>query len=337
MKTHPEQYVDKTPDLKGDKFSDKFKQLQKNICKRAFDYSIPYDPREPIPHMSAIPFSPEAAASANIPNGSVWTLDSTTFFVTYHSLTVDALQLLECWTARNAIYQLCREFGEQLHTVPLDIPCDLVPPADETVLIHFPDTVRFRHNDGTYARCAYVRQRSGGEEVVRDIACNRTLRILMPDYDEDGRLLDTFSWLSMPMRSGYTLTQEAEEVRKINCDPAMGSSVDVLDYVAKAYLYIKSGEPDLRALRAPKEPETRKAKKLRHFHRVHADTSLLDVTLVGYDFKKKTQYNVGETCVRGFFRTQRYGKNWSKYKIIWIDEHTRTYSKRTQDAGTTNA
>lgn len=78
-------------------------------------------------------------------------------------------------------------------------------------------------------------------------------------------------------------------------------------------LYIQTGSPDLREFRP--DVDRKSEKSLRKL----GIESRIPVTLVSWGWKKpKEEHNV-----RGHFRWQACGKNWSETKLIWVTPHTR--------------
>jgi hypothetical protein len=89
-------------------------------------------------------------------------------------------------------------------------------------------------------------------------------------------------------------------------------------------VYLGSGDPDLREFRAPR-PTTQNPKKLKRWFKEHENKSLVDMTLVGFTWKKPRIYQVGETLVTGHPRWQPWGPGKTKVKLIWIEPHVRHY------------
>jgi hypothetical protein len=226
------------------------------------------------------------------------------------------------------IYKIARNFGEQLHrTAKLDISGALVP-LTNSVCIEFPDSIRFKMpaTNDSYAHCAYVYTiddkniRIEQGEGIKTLY--RAVQMLVPHYTGDGTLLMRYD------RVGLVFTDPKESIETVIERSMRAStspfSVDMAHYVMKCLMYIHSGDPDLRAYRAPRA-ETQNPKKLRRFAKDHANQSLVNMTLVGYDFKKGVVYTKDETSVTGHFRWQPYGPARMQVKLIWIDEHVRHF------------
>lgn len=100
-------------------------------------------------------------------------------------------------------------------------------------------------------------------------------------------------------------------------------SQEGLSYILKCFLYVHSGDPDLRELKpdSMSRSERRKAEKT-------YDTELsCPQTLVSWHWKKPIIYKVGETYVVSFPRWQPYGKGRALIKLIWVREHVRHYGR----------
>lgn len=93
-------------------------------------------------------------------------------------------------------------------------------------------------------------------------------------------------------------------------------------------LYLNSDSPKTEFLRAHANPTRSKTqtKKLKAQLGGKINLTRTPVTLVNFDAPHRSNiYHVDSTQVRGHFRWQRCGENRSKVKLIWIDEHVRTF------------
>lgn len=237
--------------------------------------------------------------------------------------------------AGEKIFKIAREFGENLARAPLDIDHKYLPTfKGQLICIEFPEALRFHdpvNND--YFQCAFVacEENTHGAIDYWGQTPKKIVDILFPCLDTDGNAKLEANNLVVTFREGDTLQTSMERARNrsshpIHCD-------GVVEFVLKCLVYIDSGNPDLREYRAPRTPKTENVKKLRRWTRQHDNLSLLDMTLVGYDFKKPREYQVGETLVTGHFRWQPYGENRSKVKLIWIEPFTRQYGKAEEENG----
>jgi len=213
------------------------------------------------------------------------------------------------------IYKIGREFGEQLRRVKLNISSEHIPLTDGVICIELPDTIRFPLSPGEYM--------SGGIYIYVEELLNI-----------DGKHYKRLVMFTHPVDENAEYNHAAERLavtfyENENIDAALRRNdrrgtvpLDAWHYLLNCLLYIHSGKPDLRSYRAPKIPE-RSGKDRRRALKENADKSLVDMTLVGYDFLKSRVYSVSQTQVTAHWR--RYEKGRSQVKLVWIDEHTRRF------------
>lgn len=229
------------------------------------------------------------------------------------------------------IYKIGREFGDVLRKVDLDVKADLVPEIPYYFCVEFPEHIAFHdHAQSDWFCCAYlaVQKRSEHYKPVdrhgKDLYC--TIDIILPCYYSDGR--------AKPEENNTILAFRDKDEKLSECiDRAQANSThpinckEVFEYIVKFLIYLGSGEPDLREYRAPR-PTTHDPKKTRRWAREHHNRSLVDMTLVGFSWKKQRPYKVGETTVTGHPRWQPWGPGRTKVKLIWIEPFVRHYKGR---------
>ena len=228
------------------------------------------------------------------------------------------------------IYKMAHEFSKELAKVKLDIAVTNIPYNIGIFCVEFPDGIRFNmgpSDDGggdLYAHCAYIftsdeksMAATTGREAVRYV------QFTIPLYDEDGKLTYQIQEFGIPITSlDQTFAEAVTECCKYSTVPL--NNMDFVNFCFNSLVYINSGDPDLRHTRAASPPCTGKAKKLRLWAR---NNCLLDVTHVGFNFKKPVTYSVDQTTVMGHFRWQPHGEGRKHVKLIWIQSHSRTYNK----------
>lgn len=239
------------------------------------------------------------------------------------------------------IFKFAREFSEELAKVNLDVPASAIPTSTQIVCIEFPDNMRFLIRD-LYAHCVYLHVAEHTEANSRfldtskiDFIVARSLQAYFPLYSSSGQLTDqlhTFGCLfesdNQHFSEALNKTRQREITRiALRGESDYGMNRSLHEFVMKAYLYLHSGEPDLRAYRAPKQ---KSGQRPRSFLRQHENDSLVDMTLVGFNFKKPVSYTVGSTQVTGHFRWQPFGPKLSMVKLIWIEPYPRTFGQREQ-------
>ncbi len=219
------------------------------------------------------------------------------------------------------IYKFAREFSEELAKVALDVVCEAIPVSEQIVCIEFPDHMRFLIGD-SYAHSAYLYNRDSGTGL-------RNLVAHIPLYDESGNLTFEFHTVGIPIEPGqlFSAALSGTRQRELNAialgqKKNSGHNAALVGFLMRAFIYLHSGQPDLRSYRAPRPKAGQRA---RAFLREHENQSTVDMTLVGFNFKKPTVYTVGETTVTGHFRWQPFGQARQQVKLIWIEPHTRKF------------
>lgn len=218
------------------------------------------------------------------------------------------------------IYKICEEFGKDLHTVDLDVPVKYIKHNDHTICIEFPDWFMPQHSDGTFARCCYIRQESAAIDT-RNLKQTHGLRLQFPDYDADMNLIESVSFINIKLEGYETITKAISDLPV----KEFSLSHEAIQFAVKSYLYILSGQPDLRKIKASEKPKTSKPKKLNRWEK-ESRGEKFDYFQVGYDYKKARRYNADSCDVRGHYRWQPYGQQNSNIKLIWINAHTRNYN-----------
>lgn len=246
------------------------------------------------------------------------------------------------------IFKMAREFSEELVKVDLDIKTSYIPLSKKMICIEFPEHLRFDLGGKRYARCVYAfvtDEKSTVTGIATSFEAQRYFEMFFPLYDENDKLTWEVHQFGLPITdTNQTFAEaleacrlrelETPEVKRLLAIPGNNYiwNVELFSFILKSYLYIHSGDPDLREYRAPKPPQTNKVKKVRLWYRHHENQSLVDMVLVGFNFKKPTVYSVDKTSVIGHFRWQPYGTQRSQVKLIWIEAHERTF--KTSSEGT---
>ena len=227
------------------------------------------------------------------------------------------------------IYKIGREFGEQLSKVRLNLSSKYIPETEKMICIEFPENLRFHLGNQQYAHHAYVYvSNNDGDKFTneRKETFTKLLNITSYLYDEKGNPVDNYlnNYLGISFKSDDEPVEEALE-RAIKSSTYSFVNREYVNFVVNALIYIFSGDPDLREQRAPRIPSH--PKDARIFLRNHENTSLVDMTLVGFDWAKPRHYNVDSTIRRGHPRWQPYGPKRERVKLIWIEPTTITYNK----------
>ena len=228
------------------------------------------------------------------------------------------------------IYKMAHEFSKELSKVKLDIPVTNIPYNLHLFCVEFPDGIRFNMGPSEqsatdlYAQCVYIfttDEKATAGNTGRE--SQRYVQFTIPLYDEDGNLTREVQEFGIPITS-LEMTFSDAVAQCVKYSTVSLNNMDFVNFCFNCLVYINSGDPDLRHMRAPKPPTTHKPKKLRLWAKNHCT---LDVTHVGFNFKKPVTFSVDETTVMGHFRWQPHGEGRKEVKLIWIDAHKRTYNK----------
>jgi hypothetical protein len=223
------------------------------------------------------------------------------------------------------IYRLAREFAEDLSEVKLDIKAVHLPVTEDVICFEFPENVRFHLGDRKYAHCVYLFCTHERDLFHPDGKLRKGyLQMLIPLYNEFGQLEADIPIQEFGL-SIFDLNAPLDEVISDSIAKSTYTYTNrkFIDFVVNCLVYLNSGDPDLREYRAPKPPKTNKAKEQRRWVRQHENQSLVNMTLVGYEWKKARTFVEGKVIRIGHPRWQPYkpggpGTEW-KVKLIWIE------------------
>lgn len=226
------------------------------------------------------------------------------------------------------IYKIGREFGEVLLKADLDIKAELFPDIPSVICVEFPEHIRFHDKQQEdYFHCAYIAIQKQSEQFKPVDRYGHTVFIVvdfvLPCYTENGNLKDEANNTKLCFRSGDEMLSASMERAQSNSTHPINCN-EIFEYLLKFLIYLGSGDPDLREYRAPR-PTTKNQKKLKRWLKEHENQSAVDMTLVGFTWKKPRIYQVGETTVTGHPRWQPWGPGKTQVKLIWIEPHIRRY------------
>ena len=325
-KPHLEQMLDKFPTLK---------KVARSRLRKLDHVEFNYDGSKLIPSCKIIP-------SCNIVaklNYSKDLMRDIPLISRTHRMSSDLGSYLALFIKDGApIYKMGRAFSEELIKVNLDVKIPYIPISKEIICIEFPQNMRFHLGKGQYARSCYAFMTDepiGHEGKV----VKRYFEMRFPLYDSRGVISHEEHVCGIPI---FDLDQtyeqalsavlqqqiDSEGIAALTEEMGDPKNLDqaVCSFVLNSFMYIHSGNPDLREYGVPKPPESTKAKKVRSWAKHHENQSLLEMILVGFDFKKSRLFTAMSTSVSGHFRWQPYGPQRSKVKLIWIDQHVRNFS-----------
>ena len=204
---------------------------------------------------------------------------------------------------KDNLYRVAPKFGGHLADTTIRIPTKHLKVV-WPVLLEFPFT--FKLSETEYLRNAIISDGSGSEGLI----------IIAPIYKDkvwDGRYVECF-W-----------AMNDKVIEDIPDDFKTNSEYDLKEfllYTLKCLVYINSAEPDLVNTTAPVCEKKNPAKRRKFYKSICP----YNITNIGYAFHGRT-YSIDETSVVGHYRWQPCGPEKSQVKLIWIDEHSRTYGK----------
>jgi hypothetical protein len=214
-------------------------------------------------------------------------------------------------------YKIGEDFGRDLMKVNLNVPVSAIPKITEMVCIEFPSWYRVKDPSGLTIKSILIYQNEKAETIVQGQF--RLLYFAFPTYDEDGNLTKFVDSNAIQLDHFGHFKQIMEEHRKHSHHQL---DTDMMTFALNAYLYLHSGQPDLRFMKRIERPITRKPKKLKRFYKEN-EGRLYNYTVMGYDHKKTKQYQMDSWEVAPYLRWQPYGPKRSKYKLIFVKGHTR--------------
>jgi len=246
-------------------------------------------------------------------------------------LSIFGLFLTEYLKGRSHVYHIAENFGAHLNKTPIDIPTSLLPnKVGKPYLLEFPDSVKFKDgkNSWRHVIVSFGVSQDGtlpmfieDPEEIRRIEESsdkpRTLQIVAPDFDLEGRNTEIASVMCMELLPGESISASIDHFIA-NYDLVLFPR-EMLHFIAKCLLYIESGDPDLKMVRP--DIKTTNPKKLRAYAKKEC---LVDHMVVGYGFHGR-EYRVAEGPRVGHFRWQRFGPGMQQVKLIWINETTVRY------------
>jgi len=204
------------------------------------------------------------------------------------------------------IYRFGREFAEALSHCDLNVSTGNINRTDTAICIEFLDV------------CAYIAVEKGHISVTVFQLGRENL--LVGDGNIYGFVADFKS-------AEYTVRQIIDASINSATGTISATEAKAVSSVFLALLYLDTGTPDLRELRPVDYgclPTRRERDRLRQ---KHEDEPQVPVTLVGFDWRKPRVFGVDSTHVSGHFRWQPHGTKRGQVKLIWINEHLRTYNK----------
>lgn len=225
------------------------------------------------------------------------------------------------------IYMFAHDFAHELKRVRLDIPASHLPSDGRVVEIELPDDLGF-DIQGTKVKTIYI---LGVDMHGAKDSTGPVYRRLEIHFAAQEIGLEAYKRCLMHFHSPDETIEEA--LQKVYERPGVELfPKEVIFYAINAFLYVHSGEPDLRQYRPPKRPTTNKAKVQRLYDRKMENQSTRAMTLVGFDFKKPKTFEIDSTTVRAHFQWYLTGPGRTVRKLVWKDPHVRRFDRDEADS-----
>jgi hypothetical protein len=215
------------------------------------------------------------------------------------------------------IYKMARQFSEELAKLKITVPARVIPADNKIVCIEFEDD--FPNYTAVYIGCVDNPGKDSRGQVYKRLEFQFMKR-------PDGVHADNWDRYVLHF---YSEDEEIEgavdRLKEVN--PDFHIPVETLKFALNCFLYVHSGDPDLRQHRPPKRPLTRKPKEQRRYDKMMESQHGVPVTLVGFDFKKERIFNAEGAEVPAHFQGYWTGKGRTDLKLRWKESYTKTFRK----------
>ncbi len=254
-----------------------------------------------------------------------------TFFTgTEKELDADAMKIRNIIEIQKAskegrfrVYSVGKNFFEAVSRLDRDVPFEYIGADDDVVFIKTPTIVM---NGVTYDGC-YVRSMSHGVMLMptpRDTYTLQGCRVVLV-FSPQGKfnpLADT-EFNTKAVEFKYESETETQVFADFVTHDHEGFT-DWMNGVVNTAVYINSQDPEIEELRPLRLYDRKQLSGMESSKREHLCT--FPVRLVNWAFHRRV-YSVDSTMVSGHFRRQPCGVGRTGIKLVWIDEHVRTYEQ----------
>jgi len=222
-------------------------------------------------------------------------------------------------------YVMGKEFSKQLEKVKLDILSKYLMNIKETLYIEFAENI-FLDEDNYFSGCVFCQSNNGYLSISLFSTLERYVSTIGFSVGELIEINGNCIAPSIDDILTLGIANASYSKHSVGLTNIIGNRIAIkktLSFACNCILYINSGNPDLRLTRTPK-CNSKSIKGLKKFIKKYPIES--PIVYVGYNHKKKNIYYKDTSEVNGHFRWQPYGKELSKIKLIWINEHIREYN-----------
>lgn len=197
------------------------------------------------------------------------------------------------------IYYLAENFAKELEKVSITVKAKCLPDSEEIICIQLPEWSGYE--------AVYVGSvKNIGQDTVGHVFCRLEMQFarITSTADEWNRVLVHF----------HNEEQTIEE--GLSAFSTLSIPEHLIKFVINAYLYIHSGQPDLRSYLPEPKPLSKKPKVLRRYERKIDKEGSYPVILVGFNFMKKTQ-------VSAHFQGYWIGSGRTSLVLKWKEQYSK--------------
>lgn len=170
------------------------------------------------------------------------------------------------------IYRLANDFASELRKVAITVKAKCLPDTKEVISIQLPEWCGYE--------AAYISGvKNLGEDSKGKVFYRLEFQLCNLDQYAD-------NWDRAVMHF-YDEEQTIDNALDFFENPTIPR--DLIKFLVNVYLYIHSGEPDLRSLLPEPKPLSKKPKVIRRYEKKLEKEGSLPVILVGFNFKKSTE------------------------------------------------
>ncbi len=228
------------------------------------------------------------------------------------------------WAREKKFYKIAEDFGSQLFLTDCAFETKHIFALPQMcIIVQFPETVELRLLNGNIVKALTFARITNG------------ISFLFHEYTPEGKYTAQADYYFMSferpemkelMERPFSEVAQSD-ILSLKCGNRGDATEEIIEYAVKSVIYIFSANPDLREYKPlPTGKDLVRRERDRNTTE-NEKNGKWPMMLVGYDWKKPKTYHVDGTTVSGHFRWQPCGKNREDVKLIWIDEHHRSFNR----------
>lgn len=197
------------------------------------------------------------------------------------------------------IFYLAEAFAQELRKIRITVKANCIPESNDIICIELPEWTGYQ--------AVYIAAiRNIGRDSTGLVYCRLEMQFCRTDQAQ------TFDRVMIHFYSENDIIEDG----LVRFGDRLPIPEDILKFAVNAYLYVHSGQPDLREYAPPPKPQSKKPKVLRQYQKKCEQESLLPVTLVGFNFKKETQ-------VSAHFQGYWTGEGRKNFMLRWKEPYSK--------------